>query len=138
MFIIGTMNTADRSIALVDAAMRRRFAFVELHPEEEPVSGLLPHWLAANGKPDDERAATAGRAQCRDRRGGPRLQDRPSYLMKPDVDGDRQGWNGCGRYSILPLLEEHYYGRLCRAQIRGRFGLAAVRRRAAAQEPAAP
>jgi 5-methylcytosine-specific restriction protein B len=134
LFVIGTMNTADRSIAALDAAIRRRFAFVELHPDETPVRDVLANWLTANHKQDDERAgllAALNEAigeEDRDFKIG------PSYLMKPHVEisgGVERVW----RHDLLPLLEDHYYGRLTRDQVWARFGLAALRQRMAASEP---
>lgn len=136
VLVIGTMNTADRSIAVVDAAIRRRFAFVELHPDEEPVRNLLPRWLAGRGE-SGERAALlrslndAIDADDRDFKLG------PSYLMRPDLDQPgrlERVW----RHDILPTLEEHYFGRLDREQVHGRFGLAAIRSRLHATAPPEP
>ncbi|MFD4015334.1 DUF4357 domain-containing protein [Streptomyces sindenensis] len=121
LFVIGTMNTADRSIALVDAAMRRRFAFVELSPRTEPTSGLLRRWLAREGKetePADLLDALNSRIDDTDLRIG------PSYLMKKGVyreGGLERTW----RTKILPLLEEHHYGD--GVDIEKRYGLAALR-----------
>ena len=106
VYLIGTMNTADRSIALVDAAMRRRFAFRRLSPDSPPVAGLLRRWLDRHGLPErpaDLLDALNSRLADPDRAIG------PSYLMNrqsADPDGLELIWST----QILPLLEDQLYG----------------------------
>ncbi|MFJ9426528.1 AAA family ATPase [Streptomyces sp. NPDC101249] len=122
LFVIGTMNTADRSIALVDAAMRRRFAFVELSPRTEPTAGLLARWLKREGKDlEPARLLDALNARVNDAD----FAIGPSYLMKPGVYRDG-GLERTWRTKILPLLEEHHYGE--GIDVAARYGLDALRK----------
>ena len=120
LYVIGTMNTADRSIALVDAAMRRRFYFVELFPARYPIDGLLRAWLSANKHPS---LAADLLEELNSRIGDPDAAIGPSYLM-----GDDQSIKGLERVwqrGIMPLLEEHYLG--TGRDVAADFGFAAVR-----------
>ena len=127
LFIIGTMNTADRSIALVDAAMRRRFYFQKLFPTEAPIEGILGRWL-------DRKNLSAEPADLlkalNDAIGDPDFAVGPSYLMNHRVAEDA-GLERIWRTAILPLLEEHFFGE--GRDIEAEFGLKALRKRLVAR-----
>ena len=123
------MNTADRSIALVDLALRRRFYFVEFHPDDDPVKGVLRRWIEqkapgmewvadvvdlANEKLKDDRHAAIG----------------PSYFMKDGLDDTavERIW----KHSVLPYVEELLFGDDDRIR---QFDLSALR---GAEDPGGP
>lgn len=133
LIILGTMNTADRSIAMVDAAIRRRFWFTELHPDVPPVRDLLATWLSREGFPPyagDLLSKLNEDIDDRDFKIG------PAYVMRPGVQSVR-GIDRVWRTQILPLLEERYYGELDHDEIADRFGVAALRRKLGLPEPGA-
>jgi 5-methylcytosine-specific restriction enzyme B len=106
VYLIGTMNTADRSIALLDTALRRRFGFVELMPDACVLSGAsaggvpLGPWLAAL---NDRLRTHLGR----DARN---LQVGHAYLLE---DGrpvtDFAQFERVLAEDLVPLLEEYCY-----------------------------
>ena len=106
IFLIGTMNTADRSISLIDAALRRRFGWVELMPDsgvlkDSSVSGIaLKAWL-------DALNARVRKFVGRDARN---LQIGHSYLMQVGSPiRDLATLKRAIRDDIIPLLEEYCY-----------------------------
>lgn len=120
------MNTADRSIALVDAALRRRFRFIDIPPEVE----VLYEEYDIGGSEDvdailAEEPTPLAVLQALSIRAWERLNenilDSPdlgkgkqighSYLMElTDPTTVREAW----RYDVLPLLEEYHFGQFDR------------------------
>lgn len=96
LYIIGTMNTADKSIALVDIALRRRFHFEELCPDFS-LCPQLPQELRSVLERINTRIM---QRKDRDHRIG------HAYFMKVNSD---ETFEEIMRYKIIPLLSEYFY-----------------------------
>jgi MoxR-like ATPase len=106
VLIIGTMNTADRSIALVDAALRRRFLEMSFPPDLE----VLRRWWKGQGNTQmgNDAAARLERlnAELVTRLDAHRLIGH-TYLMDPHIV--EEGFESVWEWQLKPVLEEHLY-----------------------------
>jgi 5-methylcytosine-specific restriction protein B len=101
LYIIGTMNTADRSIALMDTALRRRFEFVEMLPKAElldfEVEGInIKSMLEKINKRVEylyDRDHTIGHAYFMSLKNNPTLDELENIFKN----------------KIIPLLSEYFY-----------------------------
>ena len=112
LLIIGTMNTADRSITSLDSALRRRFYIRDLRPDQPPVDGSLRRLL-------QQRAPQLGWLADLLDRANSLIGDRdqyvgPSHFMGKEIDETwaRRAW----QYSVMPTLHELFYSRPERAE----------------------
>lgn len=114
LYLIGTMNTADRSLALVDYAMRRRFSFITLEPaygtpkfnrflenerdlSKEFITELNKKMLAVN--------------QLIEERLGKDFLIGHSYFIdsKENVENKEQWYHEIVKYEVMPMIEEYFF-----------------------------
>jgi len=102
LYILGTMNTADRSIALMDTALRRRFEFIEMLPDLEVLDGLEVDGINVKsmlGKINQrveylyDRDHTIGHAYFMSLKDNPTLEELENIFKN----------------KIIPLLQEYFY-----------------------------
>jgi len=106
VYIIGTMNTADRSIALLDTALRRRFGFIELMPDTELLKDAV-----VDGIPLGSWLHSLNNRICQNiGRDARNLQIGHAYLMEKDRPiHSLPRLMRVVQEDIIPLLEEYCY-----------------------------
>ncbi len=105
VFLIGTMNTADRSISILDTALRRRFGFVELMPDSSRLAGQTVGTLSLAAWLD----ALNARVRKHLKRDARNLQIGHAYLMPQQPIRSVAELGRVLRDDIVPLLEEYCY-----------------------------
>lgn len=107
VYIVGTMNTADRSIALLDVALRRRFGFIELMPDYILLDDVVFDGLPLSGwlKELNTRICENIGKEARN------LQIGHSYFLeKEKVVTVQDKFKRIIKEDIIPLIEEYCYG----------------------------
>jgi 5-methylcytosine-specific restriction protein B len=123
LYVIGTMNIADRSLALVDLALRRRFAFIDL----EPTLGKPWHdWVQSRCGIDSEilveiekRLMFLNSEISADTGLGPQFRVGHSYVTPPfgvPIKNAREWFRQVVDTEIGPLLDEYWFDALVKAQ----------------------
>lgn len=109
VYIIGCMNTADRSIAIVDYALRRRFAFCDLEPE---FGDTFKNYLSTTLSKSfiDEICRKVNRVNDIIRTSsslGKGLEIGHSYFCQlSSVDDEQEWWKSVCKYELFPYLRE--------------------------------
>jgi len=107
LYILGTMNTADRSIAQIDTALRRRFEFVEMMPKPKLLENIII-------KADDKEIKVQKIIEAINER-IEYIYDREhtighSYFMPLIETPTKEKLDEIFRVNIIPLLAEYFYG----------------------------
>ncbi|MBO5633780.1 MAG: EVE domain-containing protein [Aeriscardovia sp.] len=112
LYIIGMMNTADRSLAMIDYALRRRFSFFEVEPgfdsegfihyqkslDNETLNELVKQVKDLNGEISSDKSL--GKGFCIGH----------SYFCSKDEDISTEEWlHSIVNYDILPMLSEYWF-----------------------------
>ncbi len=110
LYIIGTMNTADRSIALLDTALRRRFTFKEMMPDYETLREIIIDGIdiAKMLQRINERIEY--------------LYDRDhqighAYFLSLEKESNIHKLSEIFQYKIIPLLQEYFYNDWSKIQL---------------------
>ena len=113
LYVIGTMNVADRSLALVDLALRRRFAFVNLVPG---LNAAWEQWCLAKGMDAASIAHIRSEIEAlnqeisQDSALGAQFQIGHSYVTPHEAVADAQAWFAeVVQSEIGPLLHEYWF-----------------------------
>ena len=107
------MNTADRTLALVDYALRRRFAFVNLEPLFG--SSTFVDLLEARGTDPVLAKAVAARLMelnqtiAEEHNLGPGFRIGHSYFCGGEAPLTEQSYKDAVEYELLPLLQEYWF-----------------------------
>ncbi len=110
VYIIGTMNTADRSLAMLDYALRRRFAFFEFSPAFE-TEGFRTYRQEKNSKKFDNLIAAVEKLNVaieNDDTLGKGFRIGHSYFCT-EKELDDMWLNAVITYEIVPLLNEYWF-----------------------------